>query len=78
MATSLNNLAGLYMAQGKYSKAEPLLKRSLSILEKTLGPNNPNVATSLKNLAALYRNTGREKEAELLEKRALAILAIKR
>jgi tetratricopeptide (TPR) repeat protein len=30
VATSLNNLAELYKAQGNYSQAEPLIQRSLS------------------------------------------------
>ena len=38
VAQSLNNLATLYQAQGKYAKAEPLFKRSLAIWEKALGP----------------------------------------
>ena len=50
MATSLNNLAGLYHAQGKYAAAEPLYNRSLAIREKVLGPQHPDVATSLNNL----------------------------
>ncbi len=37
LATSLNNLAGLYHAQGKYAEAEPLHKRALAIREKALG-----------------------------------------
>jgi tetratricopeptide (TPR) repeat protein len=78
VATSLNNLAALYRAQGQYAQAEPLFKRSLAIREKALGPDHPDVATSLNNLAALFRKTGREKEAEALEKRAAAIQAIKR
>ncbi len=53
VATSLNNLAGLYRAQGKYAEAEPLLKRSLAISEKALGPEHPDVATSLNNLAEI-------------------------
>ena len=41
VATSLNNLAGLYRDQGKYVEAEPLHKRALAIkgkkpLEKTI------------------------------------------
>jgi tetratricopeptide (TPR) repeat protein len=75
---SLNNLAVLYRAQGQYAQAEPLLKRSLAIREKALGPDHPDVAISLNNLAALYRKSGREKEAEGLEKRAATIRAIKR
>ena len=61
-----NNLAGLYRAQGKYAEAEPLYKRSLTILEKALGPDHPQVATSLNNLAALYRAQGKYAEAEPL------------
>ena len=37
VGTSLNNLAALYQAQGRYSEAEPLYKRSLTIYEKALG-----------------------------------------
>ncbi len=57
-ATSLNNLAELYRAQGNYTEAEPLYKRSLAIIEKVLGPEHPNVATSLNNLALLYDTQG--------------------
>ena len=67
MAGDLNNLAGLYRDQGR---AEPLYKRSLGILEKTLGPEQPNVAQSLENYAALLRKTGRDAEAARMETRA--------
>ena len=62
VATSLNNLAGLYYNQGQYAKAEPLYQRALAIREKALGPEHPDVAQSLNNLAVLYEpkaNTGR-------------------
>ena len=78
MATSLYNLANLYTTQGNYTKAEPLYKRSLDILEKALGPNHPDVATSLENLAELYRATNRSAEAKKLDGRAKNIRAIKR
>ena len=55
LATSLNNLAELYRAQGRYAEAEPLHKRALAIREKALGPEHPDVAQSLNNLAELYR-----------------------
>ena len=73
MATSLNNLAGLYQAQGKYAEAEPLYQRALAIREKALGPEHPDVANSLNNLAVLYRAQGKYAEAEPLYQRALAI-----
>jgi hypothetical protein len=50
VAKSLNNLAGLYYAQGKYTQAEPLYKRSLAIREKAFGPDHPVVGMSLNNL----------------------------
>ena len=78
VATSLNNLAGLYSTQGHYAQAEPLYKRALAIAEEALGPGHPLVATTLNNLAALYRATNRDKEAETLEKRAARIRAIQR
>ena len=78
VATSLKNLALLYMTQGQYAQAEPLYTRSLAIREKVFGPNHPDVAQSLENMAALFRKTGREKAEEALQQRAAAILAITR
>ena len=73
LALTLNNLAFLYQAQGKYAEAEPLYKRSLAIWEKALGPQHLHVATSLNNLALLYKTQGKYAEAEPLYKRSLAI-----
>ena len=75
LATSLNNLAELYHGQGRYAQAEPLLKRSLAISEKALGPDHPDVATSLENYAAQLRKMHRDAEAEKLEARAREIRA---
>ena len=73
LPTALNNLAGLYKAQGDYIRALPLYKRALAILEKTLGPEHPSVATALNNLAELYRAQGDYARALSLFERALAI-----
>src|SRR5262249_36398539 len=70
---SLNNLAGLYRAQGRYGDAEPLLKRTIAIYEKALGSEHPNVGASLNNLGEVYRAEGRHDQAEPLYDRALAI-----
>ena len=51
MLRSLNNLAELYRAQGRYADAEPLYKRVIGDKGKSLGPDHPDVATSLNNLA---------------------------
>jgi tetratricopeptide (TPR) repeat protein len=55
IATSLNNLAELYRAQGQYEEAEPLYRRALAISEKALEPDHPDVATILNNLALLHQ-----------------------
>ena len=54
-------------------KLSRLLKRSLAILRKTLGPDHPDVAAVLNNLAELYHDQGRYADAEPLYKRSLAI-----
>ena len=73
LANTLNILASLYHAQGKYAEAEPLHKRALAIHEKTLGPEHSGLALGLNNLAMLYHDQGKYSEAEPLHKRALAI-----
>ena len=78
VAGSLNNLASLYRAQGRYAQAEPLYQRSLAIVDKALGPDHPHVAANLENMAVLYRKTGRDKAAEDLEQSAAEIQAMKR
>lgn len=72
-ATSLNNLAELYLSTGDYAKAEPLYVRALKIYEKALGPSDPHTATVLTNLGDLYRSTGAYAKAEPLLIRALEI-----
>jgi tetratricopeptide (TPR) repeat protein len=70
---TLNNLAGLYHARGRYADAEPFYQRALAIRERVLGPDHPDVALSLNNLAVLYDAQGRYAEAEPLYRRALVI-----
>jgi hypothetical protein len=57
--------SGLNRAEG-----EQLLKRTLAIREKVLGPENKDVAQNLNNLALFIENEGRYAEAESLIKRA--------
>ncbi|MGB5960661.1 MAG: tetratricopeptide repeat protein, partial [Coleofasciculaceae cyanobacterium] len=59
LATSLNNLAYLYNAQGRYTEAEPLYLQALELRQRLLGDNHPLVAQSLNNLAYLYNAQGR-------------------
>ncbi|MEN9216312.1 MAG: tetratricopeptide repeat-containing protein, partial [Gloeomargarita sp. HHBFW_bins_162] len=73
VATSLNNLAGLYELQGNYTQVLPLYQRSLAIREKALGPDHPDVAHSLNNLAGLYESQGNYAQALPLRQRSTDI-----
>ena len=65
-AAQFNDLAVNRQAEGKYFEADELYKKSLSILETTLGPGDLLVAQSLSNRAALYRAMNEHHEAERL------------
>jgi tetratricopeptide (TPR) repeat protein len=54
VAWTLNNLAIVYVAQGKHAEAEVLYKRALAIRQKELGANHPDLATILGNLALVF------------------------
>jgi len=73
LAASLNNLASLYLLQGKYSQAEPIFLRALEIQEKILSPNHPEIAAILNNLGELYNAQGKYDRAEELFQQALEI-----
>jgi tetratricopeptide (TPR) repeat protein len=72
-AACLNNLAGLFVHQGDYATAQPLLERALAIDEQVLGPTHPYTASSLNNLAELLKRQGDYATAQPLLERALAI-----
>ncbi|AAM05106.1 TPA: tetratricopeptide repeat protein [Methanosarcina acetivorans] len=74
VATTLNNLAGLYDNMGEYEKALPIYQRALEIVEKVLGPQHPDVANTLNNLALLYRQMGEYEKALPIYQRALEIM----
>ena len=71
VATSLNNLAGLYRAMGRYEQAKPLYHQALEMRKQLLGEKHPDVAESLNNLAELYYAMGRYEQAEPLSRQAL-------
>lgn len=68
--------SALYKAQGRYSEAELLYVRSVSIAEKVLGINHPNTNLYRQNLAELYDQMAEQfkllgqhdKVVEILEK----------
>jgi len=58
--------------ENRYAEAEPLLKRSLAIAEKALGPDGPTVAILQENLGSIYLITHKAAQAEPLLVAALA------
>jgi tetratricopeptide (TPR) repeat protein len=52
---TLQNLANLYRAQGRYAEAEPLFQRALAINKQALPPDHPSNAATLENYANLLR-----------------------
>lgn len=74
LGRSLNNLAAVYYKQQDYDRAEPLMRRSLNVLEESLGPSNADVAQTKKNLAAIYYLQGNFADAEPLLKESLSTL----
>jgi tetratricopeptide (TPR) repeat protein len=73
VAQSLNTLACLYDAQGRFDEAEPLYSRSLAIEQKVRGPEHPNIAALLDNLATLHHAQNHFVQAECYYRRALAV-----
>jgi len=57
-ADSLSHLAAFYKTQDNYNEVEPLIKRSLTIRERILGPNHLDVIENLNGLAEFYMIIG--------------------
>lgn len=73
LPSTLNDLARVYIAEKKYSLAEPLYRRSLLFYEKYVGPDTVDTASSMNRLAEVYRLQGKYAEAEPLYMKALSI-----
>ena len=70
---TLSIVASKYLSGGDYAAAEPLLKRSLAIRKKILGPDHPDVAKTMNNLATLRIAQRKYDEAEPLLRGSLEI-----
>ena len=69
----MNNLGILYLDQGDYAKAEPLLQRALLLGERLHGVDSRWTATGLNNLGIAARQRKEYDKAEDYYLRALAI-----
>lgn len=68
-----DELAEVYLSQGRYREAEELYKKVLQITARVLGEEHPRTAVSYYNLAHVYKGQGRYREAEQLYKKSLQI-----
>lgn len=78
LATSLNNLANCFRAQGKHAEAEDAYKRAIVAKEKSDGPFSEGLVSILENYATMLRACNREQEAEKHAKRARGIFMMKK
>lgn len=76
-AATLNNLASAVMSQGKATEALALQRRSLAILQASLGPGHVRTALAESNLADILSALGRKVEARRLYERAYETFAAK-
>ncbi|CAK9026913.1 Superoxide dismutase [Mn], partial [Durusdinium trenchii] len=73
VATTLNNIAGVHRAQGKYAEALRYYEEALKIRREKLGDRDPSVATTLNNIAIVYEAQNKFDEALRCHKEALGI-----
>ena len=69
----LNRVVDYMWARAQFQQARDLAERALSIGEKHLGPDHPDVAYSLNNLGAVLAELSNFSEAQMAGERALAI-----
>jgi tetratricopeptide (TPR) repeat protein len=77
VAGCLHNMAMTMMAKQDYNAAEPLLRKSIAIMEPKLPSSHPNLIEARKHLASLLRKTGREDAAALEESKIVVAPASK-
>jgi tetratricopeptide (TPR) repeat protein len=74
LATVLGGLGATLVDQGEFARAEPVLRRSLALFEKTAGPDSIEAGEAANNLAMVYRKNGELAQAEAQLERALPLM----
>ena len=72
-AAMAEDIGQAYVALGLYDQGRPLLRRALSLAEKSEGQSSQDYRNDLSSLATDYRLTGEYAQAEPLFRRALAL-----
>lgn len=73
LVTSMNNLASALHARGQFTEAVDLLDRALTIREKQVGKNSPQLSMLVDNLAAVYASAEQHAEESPYLERLVAI-----
>jgi CHAT domain-containing protein/tetratricopeptide (TPR) repeat protein len=73
LAKSLFHLSVWYSISGNHAAAKPQFERTLAMRERSLGPNDPDVAFTLNVFGTSRTNAGDYREARRLLERGLAI-----
>jgi tetratricopeptide (TPR) repeat protein len=68
-----NNVGVTCLRLSRYAEAEAQLRASVSILERALGPGDPDLASPLTSLGIVRQERGDHTEAEAVYRRALAL-----
>ena len=74
LATILGGLGANLVDEGELDRAEPVLRRSLSLFEKSAGPESVEAAEAGNNLAMLYRRSGKLARAQEQMEHSLPVL----
>ncbi|KAI6366812.1 hypothetical protein MCOR32_007316 [Pyricularia oryzae] len=61
------NVAKVYILPGKYEEAEKMLRETLALMEKVLGPENPSTFGGIDNLASVFNRQGKYEEGKYKE-----------
>jgi tetratricopeptide (TPR) repeat protein len=74
MATALGGLGTALVDLGGFARAQPVLRRSLALFEKTTGPDSLETGEAANNLAMAYRKSGDLAQAQLQLESALPLM----
>jgi tetratricopeptide (TPR) repeat protein len=74
LAAALGGLGATLVDLGEFARAQPVLRRSLAIFEKTAGPDSIEAGEAAHNLAMVCRKNGDLAQAQALLERALPLL----
>ncbi len=72
-ASALDLLGQVHDDQTKYTEAEPLLRRALTIRQKTLNSDDSELEAAFTDLAEHYRRMGRAADADPFARQAAAV-----